>query len=315
VHAVLVTGGAGFIGANLVRSLVESGVRVRVLDDLSVGRLDYLNDLQGDLEFRRGTIEDARAVSRAVRGMDAVVHLAALSGVAPSVARPERDFRINVVGTFNVLDAARRTGCDRVVFASSGATLAGARPPLHEGLLPAPLSPYGVSKLYGEAALQGFAKSFGIAGIALRFSNVYGPFSLHKQSVVPTFLRRAVRKRSLVIYGAGRQTRDFLYVDDVVEAIRRALKSKAGGTLQLGSGDETSVLALARLVMRVTGTRLDVERRPPRSAEAHRNYSDISLVQRVLRWQPHVGLQEGLTRCYRWFLDQDVARRQEVTGT
>jgi UDP-glucose 4-epimerase len=235
--------------------------------------------------------------------MDAVVHLAALSGVAPSVAHPERDFRINVVGTFNVLDAARRAGCDRVVFASSGATLAGARPPLHEGLLPAPLSPYGVSKLYGEAALQAFEKSFGIAGVALRFSNVYGPFSLHKKSVVPTFLRRAVKKQPLVINGTGRQTRDFLYVDDVVRAILRALETNVTGTLQLGTGVETSILSLARQVSEITGTRLRMDRRPQGSAEAHRNYSDISLVRRVLRWQPNVGLQEGLTRSYGWLAD------------
>ncbi|HEX2032540.1 MAG TPA: NAD-dependent epimerase/dehydratase family protein [Actinomycetota bacterium] len=294
---VLVTGGAGFVGANLVRHLLGRGFDVRVLDDLSTGRLDYLDGLP--VEVREGSITDAGAVRRAVRGSDAIVHLAAMSGVAPSVAHPGRDFAINVEGTFNVLDAARRASVGRVVFASSGAVLAAARPPLHEELAPRPLAPYGASKLYGEAILQAFS-TYGIVGVGLRFSNVYGPFCAHKRSVVAEFVRRVLGGRPLVIYGDGRQTRDFLHVDDVVVAVERAIRARRSALFQLGTGRETSIVSLARLVARVAGVPLEVERRPPRPGEASRNYTDVSRAARGLRWRPRVALEEGLAGTLTW---------------
>ena len=272
-----------------------------MLDDLSTGRRAYLDGLPVDL--REGSVTDAGAVRRAVRGSEAIVHLAAMSGVAPSVARPRRDFSINVEGTFNVVDAARRASVERVVFASSGAVLAAARPPLHEELPPRPLAPYGASKLYGEAVLQAFA-TYGIVGVALRFSNVYGPFCAHKKSVVAEFLRRALRRRPLVIYGEGRQTRDFLHVDDVVLAVGRALRTRRTSVYQLGTGQETSILALARLVARVADVPLELERRPPRPGEAARNYADVSSAARALRWRPKVALEDGLASTLAWMREQ-----------
>ena len=294
---ILVTGGAGFVGANLVRGLLQGGFEVRVLDDLSAGRRSYLQGLP--VEVREGSVTDPRAVGRAMRGTWAVVHLAAMSGVAPSVAKPRRDFSVNVEGTFNVLDAARRASVERVVFASSGAVLAGARPPLHEELPARPLAPYGASKVYGEAALQAFA-TFGIVGVALRFSNVYGPFCSHKKSVVAQFLRRALGGRPLVVFGTGRQTRDFLHVDDVVVAIGRALRASRTGVYQLGTGRETSILSLARMAARVAGVPLEVEHRPGLPGEASRNYGDISRAARGLGWRPRVGLEQGLADTLEW---------------
>lgn len=301
VSRVLITGGAGFVGANLVRHLLGEGFEVGVLDDLSTGRRGYLDGLP--VEVREGSVTDPDAVRRAVRRSDAVVHLAAMSGVAPSVARPRRDFSINVEGTFNVLDAARRESVERVVFASSGAVLAAARPPLHEELAPRPLAPYGASKLYGEAVLQAFS-TYGIVGVALRFSNVYGPFCSHKKSVVAEFLRRALRRRPLVIYGDGRQTRDFVHVDDVVLAIGRALGTSRTAVYQLGTGKETSILSLARLVARVAEVPLELERRPPRPGEASRNYADVSKAARALRWRPKVPLDQGLSGTLAWMRDE-----------
>src|SRR5262249_30639676 len=153
-----------------------------------------------DVGRTNANIEDAAAVRRAVKGCDAVVHLAAMSGVAPSIEHPGRDFAVNVRGTFNVLDAVRRARRARAALAAARAGLAGARPPLPEELVPQVLSPYGASKLYGEAALQAFQSVYGFTGIVLRFSNVYGPNCDHKRSVVAEFLRRALRGRSLVIY-------------------------------------------------------------------------------------------------------------------
>jgi UDP-glucose 4-epimerase len=298
VSRVLVTGGAGFIGANLVRTLVSDGMDVCVLDDLSAGTLDYLDKLPVDLVS--GSILDSSLVRRAMRGADVIVHLAALPGVAPSVAQPRHDFDVNVVGTFNVFDAARRQEVPRVIFASSGAVVVGARPPLHEGLVPSPRSPYGASKLYGEAVLQAFGALNHIIGISLRFSNVYGPYCAHKNSVVAAFLRRALRRQPFIVYGSGRQTRDFLYVDDVTRAIRKALSARRGGVYQLGSGDQTSVLKLARLIADACSVRLEVERRPARPGDPSRNFVDYSRVRAGLGWEPSVSLKEGLTATVAW---------------
>lgn len=295
---VLITGGAGFVGANLARALVAHGVPVRVLDDLSAAGDALLRGI--DVDLRRGDVTDPAAVRRAARGTDAVVHLAAMSGVAPSVQHPDRDFEVNVRGTFNVVDAARRLGVGRLVFASSGAVLAGARPPLSEDLPPMPLAPYGASKLYGEGAVRAFASVYGLVGVSLRFSNVYGPYCSHKKSVVAAFLRRALARRPFVVYGSGRQTRDFLYVDDVTAAIRRALAATRSGVFQLGTGVETSVVALARSIAEVAEVPFAMERRPPRPGEAARNVSDISRARSGLRWAPRIELREGLSRTLDW---------------
>jgi UDP-glucose 4-epimerase len=302
VGEVLITGGAGFVGSNLARALLASGHDVRVLDDFDAVRTSYLDRL--DVRRTTGNIEDAAVVRRAVRGADAVVHLAAMSVVAPSVEHPERDFAVNVLGTFNVLDAVRRAGVPRVVFASSGAVLAGAAPPLSESMVPSVLSPYGASKLYGETALQAFQSVYGFTGIALRFSNVYGPNCDHKRSVVAEFLRRALRGRPLVIYGNGRQTRDFLHVDDVCRAVEIALRSPSSGVFQLGTGVETSVVRLANLVQKAAGRKLKVERRPSRPGEAGRNYVDPSKARRVLRWEARVALPDGLAGTFAWMRDR-----------
>ena len=309
---VLVTGGAGFVGANLVRVLVVDRVDVVVLDDLSVGRHPYLDGL--GVRLVTGSVQDPRTVRRAIRGCEAVVHLAARSGVAPSVRHPDRDFRTNVEGTFNVLDAARRAGVERVVFASSGAVLAGARPPLSESQFPSPLAPYGAAKLYGEAALQAFQSSYGISGVALRFSNVYGPYCSHKASVVAAFARNAVRDRPLVIYGSGRQTRDFLHVGDVTRAVRSALQSRATGVFQLGTGIETSINRLAALVSEAAGRRLSIEHRPSRGPEAGRSVTDITRARRVLRFNPRIELREGLASTLAWIAEQESKPRTPRSG-
>ena len=295
---VVVTGGVGFVGANLVRALTRTVRDVVVVDDLSAGTSENLAGL--DVAVHRNGIQNPTAMRRVFKGADAVVHLAALSGVAPSVKRPDRDFEVNVRGTFNVLDAARRRGVGRVIVASSGAVLAGAPSPLHERRLPHPLSPYGASKLYGEALLQSFGAAYDLGGVAFRLSNVYGPYSLHKKSVVAEFLRRALRQRPLVIHGTGRQTRDFMHVDDVVSAIEAALRTDWSGTVQLGTGVETSIVRLVSLVREVAGIPLPIDRRPARGAEASRNVADISLARSALGWEPEVALRDGLAETYAW---------------
>jgi UDP-glucose 4-epimerase len=296
---VLVTGGAGFVGSNLVTHLIGGGHDVVVLDDLSVRSVPQWWRARGGPRCIEGAVEDERTVRRAARGADAVIHLAARPGVADSVARPDLDFRANVLGTFNVVDAARRAGVSRFVFASSGAVLAGARPPLREDMAPQPLSPYGASKLYGEGIVAA-SGVFGITGLSLRFANVYGPFSAHKGSVVALFLRRALAGRPVTVYGTGRQTRDFLFVEDVARAVDRALRAAGPGVYHLGTGNETSVNELIRAIALVTGKKLTVERRPARPGDAARSFVDLSAARRDLKWHPIVGLEEGLASTLQW---------------
>jgi UDP-glucose 4-epimerase len=296
---VLVTGGAGFVGANLVGFLVEGGHEVTVLDDLSAGaRPDWWGRRSGP-RCVEGRIEDASAVRRAAKGVGAVVHLAARPGVADSVARPDLDFGANVLGTFNAIDAARRAGVRSFVFASSGAVLAGATPPLREDMPAAPLSPYGASKLYGEG-ITAAAGVFDMVGISLRFANVYGPRSAHKKSVISLFIRNALSAKPFVVYGDGTQTRDFLFVEDVCTAIERTLHATAPGIYHLGTGVETSVNELAEKVAYACGTDLTIERKPPRPGDAVRSFVDLSSAQRALGWSPGVALEEGLRRTVEW---------------
>lgn len=296
---VLVTGGAGFVGSNLVSHLMDARHEVTILDDLSAGgRPDWWRKRSGP-RCIQARVEDESAVRRAARGAEAVVHLAARPGVADSVARPDLDFDANVLGTFNAVDAARRAGVRAFVFASSGAVLAGATPPLREDMPPAPLSPYGASKLYGEG-ITAAAGVYGMIGISLRFANVYGPDSAHKKSVVTLFIRKALSGKPLVVYGTGDQTRDFLFVEDVCVAIVKALAAAKPGVYHLGMGVEISVNELAEKVARACGTELRIERKPPRPGDAARSFVDLSSARRDLRWAPKVKLDEGLARTADW---------------
>lgn len=310
---VLVTGGAGFVGSNLVGFLAEGGHDVTVLDDLSAGARPQWWRKRSGPRCVEGRIEDESAVRRATRGVEAVIHLAARPGVADSVARPDLDFGVNVLGTFNAIDAARRAGVRAFVFASSGAVLAGATPPLREDMPAAPLSPYGASKLYGEG-ITAAAGVYGVVGISLRFANVYGPSSGHKKSVISLFIRQALSGKPFVIYGDGKQTRDFLYVEDVCIAIEKALRANKAGVYHLGTGEETSVNELADKVARAVGTNLKVERRPPRPGDAVRSFVDLSAARRALRWTPRVKLEEGLARTAEWMRSSAGLQRGRSSG-
>jgi UDP-glucose 4-epimerase len=296
---VLITGGAGFVGSNLASYLMERDHDIRVLDDLSGGARPAWWSARTGPQCLTASIEDETAVRGAAKGMDAVVHLAAKPGVADSVAHPEKDFRTNVLGTFNTVDASRRAGVRTFVFASSGAVLAGARPPLREDMAPAPLSPYGASKLYGEG-ITAAAGVFGMTGLSLRFANVYGPNSAHKKSVIALFLRAALAGKPVLVYGTGRQTRDFIYVDDICAAIERGLSADRSGVFHLGTGVETSVNTLVRKVAAATGKDLRVEHRDARPGDAARSFVDLAAARRGLRWTPRVGLDEGLRRTVDW---------------
>ncbi len=322
-----ITGGCGFIGSNLVAKLVANGQTVRVLDDLSVGDRAVLQRISpvkecaaGDtstmidradvVELAVGDICNESDIARSVLGADIVVHLAANTGVAPSVEDPRRDCEANVLGTLNALEAARASGVRRFVFASSGAPLGEVEPPIHERLAPRPVSPYGASKLAGEAYCSAYYRSFGLETVALRFGNVYGPGSPHKSSVVAKFITRAARGLPLQVFGDGSQTRDFVYVLDLLEAILRAAKVDGiGGELfQIATSRETSVHELVQAlapVLRDAGFGdLAIEHGEPRVGDVARNYADTSKARDILGWSAKMELASGLRETVRWFVAQ-----------
>lgn len=306
MKSYLVTGGCGFIGVNLVSRLAGRGARVRILDNLSLGRRKDV--ASSGIDLRVGDIRDMAALKDACQGIDVVVHLAAHTRVVESISHPELNFEINAIGTMNVLRACREAGVKKVIFASTGGAILGEQvPPVHEGMVPRPVSPYGASKLVGEAYCSAFCGSFGLNTVALRFSNVYGPFSYHKGSVVAQFFRNLIQEEPLVIYGDGQQTRDFLYVDDLVGAVLLADESETPGEVfQIASGRETSLKDLLAAMKRVLpGVQFDVRYEPARAGEILRNYASIEKARRLLGYNPSKGLDEGLRDTWRWFVSQN----------
>jgi UDP-glucose 4-epimerase len=324
----LITGGCGFIGTALVRSLgQEGGHAVRVVDNFAVGTRedlaaasDFVEVSPGELapmtpeeriELVAGDITDDDLALLAARGADVIVHFAANTGVMPSVEDPRADCMSNVVGTLNYLEAARHAGVGRFVFASSGGTVIGeAEPPIHEEMVPHPVAPYGASKLAGEGYCSAYFQTFGIETVALRFGNVYGPLSGHKNSVVARFIKRAVEGEVLEIYGDGTQTRDFIYVDDLIQAVRLAatVDGAGGEVFQIATSAETTVQELTdRLLpaLAAAGVKdIEVRKTAARRGEVRRNYADTSKAQRMLGWKAEVGLDEGLKRTVDWFVNE-----------
>ncbi len=305
-EGVLVTGGAGFVGATLVRRLVARGHRVRVLDNLSTGDAAHLDGV--DAELVKGDIRDAAALDDALAGMEAIIHLAAAGSVIGSVRDPVANFEVNVLGTFRVLDAARRAGVRRVVQASTGGALIGdATPPVDERSLPKPISPYGASKLAGEGYAHAFAKAYGLGTVALRFGNVYGPWSRRKRGVFNVFFESIHAGVPIVIYGDGSASRDYVHVDDISNALRLALeKDLPGGTvLHVASGVETTLPELADLCRRAAGVPdHPIEYRPMRVGEVSRNFAAYDLAKELIGYAPTVALEVGVPRTWNWFKDE-----------
>ncbi|MEO8438434.1 MAG: NAD-dependent epimerase/dehydratase family protein [Chloroflexota bacterium] len=302
-RTVLVTGGAGFIGSNLARRLTAGGDRVRVLDDLSIGQAAYLRGVTH--EFVRGSLADPDAVRSAVGGVDAIVHLAARAGIDDSVRDPLGTFEANVTWSLGLLDAARAAGVRRFVFASSNAAAGDHEPPSDETDLPHPVSPYGASKLAMEGYVQAYAATFGLAACSLRFSNAYGPYSLHKRSVVAAWLRAALGGEPIVINGDGRQTRDFVHAEDLAAAVTAALAAPeadvAGELFQAGTGVETTVGALADAIERAVGRPVEIRHAPERVGDVARNVARVDKAATMLGYRATVGLHDGLTRTAAWF--------------
>lgn len=294
---VLVTGGAGFIGSHLVRHLSRSH-RVTVLDNLRTGSLDNLEG--ADFRFIEGSVTDACAVADALVGCDRVVHLAAFVSVPESLAKPAECMEINVTGTATVLHASASAGVKTFVFASSSAVYGdNSDLPLHEEAVPAPLSPYAVSKLAGEYMVRIISEAGGFAGTSLRFFNVYGPRqdpSSPYSAVISKFIDLAARGESLTIFGNGSQTRDFIFVGDLVRIISSALfaVSPLPGVMNAGLGVRTSVNDLASAIMNLSRGTGGIRRLQPRAGDIMHSVADIERIVRFLGFEPNWDLEGGL---------------------
>lgn len=298
------TGGAGFVGATLVRQLVERGHQVRVLDNYTTGDPAHLAGV--DAELVEGDIRDESALDAAVVGTEAVIHLAAAGSVIKSIEDPFANFDVNVLGTFRVLDAARRAGLERTVQASTGGALIGdATPPVNEESLPKPISPYGASKLAGEGYAHAFAHSYGLRTVAIRFANVYGPWSARKQGAMNVFFKAIHTGEPMPIYGDGSSSRDYTHVDDISTALRLALEDPdvPGGTvLHAASGVETTVADLADLCRKAAGVPdHPIEYRPARPGEVGRNFATYDLARKMLGYSPTITREDGIRRTWQWY--------------
>jgi UDP-glucose 4-epimerase len=300
----LVTGGAGFIGSNLVDGLLARGDEVTVVDNLSTGRRANLEGaLAGGAELVELDIRDAAALATLAseRQPERIFHLAAQIDVRKSIEDPAFDASINVGGTANVLDAARAAECRRVVFVSTGGAIygegAGQQLPLDESAAIAPMSAYGQSKFAAEGYLALYERLYGISGIALRLGNVYGPRQdpLGEAGVIAIFCGKLRAGERPLIFGDGTQTRDYLYVGDVVAAALAAAESTLTGPVNLGTGREASVLELAETLGRLGGSEsFEPEFAGPRAGEVQRIALDASRAERELGWRPNTSLEDGL---------------------
>lgn len=254
------------------------------------------------LEVVRGDVCDGTALQAAAEGCEALVHLAAHTNVMESIERPAHCFHVNAIGTLNVLEAARQNGAERVIIASSNAAAGEVTPPIHEDVVPHPISPYGASKLAGEALASGYAGAYGLHAISLRFANVYGPYSLHKGSVVALFMKRLLKGEPLVLYDSGRPTRDYIHVSDIVQAIEKAADhGTPGAVYQIATGVETSTTELVKVLRAATGREIVTQDAPARAGEISRNFSDISTARKELEFEPSVELSEGVAALWPWF--------------
>ncbi len=304
----LVTGGAGFVGSHIVDRLLDRGVRVRVLDDFSTGREENLKSAAGDVEIIRGSVTDISTCMGACEGMTYVLHQAAVPSVQRSVEDPLATHHADATGTLNMLVAARDAGVRRFVYAGSSSAYGDSTSlPKHELMPSLPLSPYSVAKLTGENYARAFHRVYGLETVILRYFNVFGPRQDPAgpySAVVPLFLLHAIAKRAPTIHGDGGQTRDFTFVDNVVDANLLACAVQgdgvAGELFNVGCGDRTSLTELWRAVQSIAGVELVARSAPGRAGDVRDSQADLTKIGRALGYEPNISLHEGLSRTLDW---------------
>lgn len=315
----LVTGGAGFIGSHLVERLLKDGKKVRVIDNFVTGKRDNLRDNIEKIELVEGDILDLEIVKEAVHGTNVVFHQAALRSVPLSVDNPLATNEVNIQGTLNILLASRDAGVKRVVYASSSSVYGDSpRLPKTEDQACAPISPYAVSKLAGENYCSVFTKVYGLETISLRYFNVFGPRQDPRSqyaAVIPKFISRALKGHPLEVHGDGLQSRDFTYIDDVVQANLLAAEAErgVGEMFNVASGKAYSLLDLIATLSRILGKDLQWIHTPSRPGDVRHTLADISKARRILGYRIHPDFEQGLRETYRYLSDLRPFSHQERT--
>jgi UDP-glucose 4-epimerase len=307
VNTYLITGGAGFIGSNLVSALVHQDQRVRVIDDLSSGKLENLAPIVDQIEFVQGDIRDTALIGRLLADCDYVLHLAAVPSVARSVAEPELTHDVNVNGTLNVFREAKKAGVKRVLFAGSSAVYGNSEVlPKVEAMRPLPLTPYAVHKICGEYYAQLFSNLYGLEVVTLRFFNVFGPRQDPNgdyAAVIPKFITRMLAGLAPVIFGDGNQSRDFCYIENVVAASLLALTAQraVGGVYNIGCGARISLLDLVATINDILGTQLAPKFEDVRPGDVAHSVAGIELARHDLGFEPKVAFADGLRPTLAWY--------------
>jgi len=310
-ETILVTGGAGFIGSNLVEKLLELGAKVIVFDNLSTGRKENIKDFfkNPDFKFIKGDLRNQKEIEKATRGVDYIFHQAAIPSVSRSILDPKSTFESNALGTLNLLNAAKKYKVKKIVYASSS-SIYGPNPvlPKQENMPPNPVSPYAVSKFAGEKLCQIFSKIYDLPTICLRYFNIFGPRqNPHSEyaAVIPKFIFAFLNHERPIIYGDGEQTRDFTHVENVVEANLKALHSKFnnGEIFNIACGKKTSILELLAILNRIFSKNLKPYFKEKRPGEIKHSFADISKAKKELEYNPKVSLEKGLKKTIQWFIE------------
>jgi len=306
---ILITGGAGFIGSNLVRACLRKGYLVRVIDNLSTGKKENLKDVINKIKFFKADINNQAGLKRAMQGVDYVFHEAAMASVIRSFKEPHLVNKANVEGTLNVLMAAKEAGVKRVVYAASSSAYGDSKVyPTKEIQKPMPISNYGVSKLTGEYYMSVFFKLYGLETICLRYFNVFGPFQdPHSEyaAVIPRFISAAIKNQPVTIYGDGKQTRDFTFIKNIIEANLKAItapKNACGQTYNVALGKRVSLLDIVEGLEKYFDKKIKIDFKPPRPGDVKHSIADITLAKKNLKFRPVVNFDEGLKETIKWYI-------------
>lgn len=313
----LVTGGAGFIGSNIVEELVKRGLQVRVIDNFLTGKRENISPFLDEIEFIEGDIRNFETCRKALKGVDFVLHQAALPSVPRSIKDPLLTNEINIRGTLNLLWASREARVKKFIFASSSSVYGNdPRLPKQEDIEPKPLSPYAITKLVGELYCLIFSQIYALSTICLRYFNVFGPrqdpFSQYA-AVVPNFIEKMLKGKKPVIFGDGKQSRDFTYVSNVVEANILATRAQDvfSGIINVACGQRTTVNSLAAKINEILRKNIQPSYEKPRLGDIRHSFADISKAKQLLKYSPRISLSRGLEITIRWYQESKEKWRKE----